>query len=1295
MASRAAAQDAGLARLIAERDGLRQALDLRLQADARLAPAKELVLVPQALIRLPHTLVRYDFDRTGLVWESPAIHLRQRGGRWLAPSIDAISAELASRLVIHGAETSALRLTPEGLEGRLSLTLSQTTFGTDTAWGLMLHHTDSYLKPVTPWTLMHLARAEPRPLRLEVQVAPRPKAMILDLEIPDQDSQGVKMTFEESTKPVSGPRRMHVVVQHDGHAAWMANCVEWWWNKGLHDVDIAELRWEGRRLHGSFAITYQPDGYIPDDGRKRRQTYHLDLPVVAGRIDGMAKASGEFGDYPCRIRGRAWQGLVGTYTAHTVDGPRSGRLLAGISEGPADVPAGVGSEDAPALLRQIRALHLALNEGSLDYAEALARCQDPGPQPQADSSALMAATCAAASRPVVRQQGLCGPEDPDFGPFLANPTALPADGAVPVVPAAGTAQQWVHLSRWRWLGPFPAGQARGAWLPPVADLPAVPWRDGACGPWTWQDAVVTQPSFLPRDLFPRLLAAEPPAFVWYAVSTVKSPVAQKVWLALPATPLGRLWLNEVLVWEGGARTDSHLTAVIQVDLAPGENRILVQNGSQGMLYPGKSGRRQAPMTETPPRAGISVWMCLGGAPRPATGAMTQRQAEQSAVATARQGKTGWRNDGSGLYPEARPPRHWNLKTGASVAWQKPLACTEDDPVARSGRLWVVAPTHRLVCLDQPTGEILWKVAGGGGGSATPLATDQAVFIACGNGTAEAYDHAGKLRWSSPTGLTWEGSRGPAPMLAGDRLIVHGLVTQGEGPTRTTSLEVQALDAASGRPLWRTRLPTSVSGLVTLPVSDGRGSVWVVATVAGQILGADDGRILHDRFLGPVKPMGIGFDGATLAYLGPGWKASARLFLDHGRVGLRVNFISAGPSKYFNVPPLLWRGFMHVACTTNEHHMEFNVPITNLHTYRADDGAQTADIKPLIDDATQASSLILAGGLVFCHERGGPGQWSVKHPRPLLAVAESGPFPSMYAMENDYESTLAGPALDGERLFIVGGGRIHCVIAVDQAARQREEELGAMSLFARFGPRPVHAGAKPITPAPLRAAPAGLRADRLRDRCMPDHWLQLGPMPHPDGGDPWQAFGGVEKAIPVPGQGLTLGSTEFRWAPVDRSALVESGGPFVHSGYAVGYQNAYRFDLGRLTGKKFHSTILLATVVESVEDGTWQVNFGGQGLQAWLSGKPLVQDSLVSLPRGFYPLLVRLDIAKLPPIERQMLLYVRFLRNASPAEQLDRWLERTLPYRERLERIVRIVPDTYYGKESARILEELASRHPNR
>ena len=97
-------------------------------------------------------------------------------------------------------------------------------------------------------------------------------------------------------------------------------------------------------------------------------------------------------------------------------------------------------------------------------------------------------------------------------------------------------------------------------------------------------------------------------------------------------------------------------------------------------------------------------------------------AEREAAVSARPSAlTGYRNNGAGYYPDARPVTAWNIDSGHNVMWRAHLELeawgknytrnarsSKAPPVVMGDRLALLLEPHFVICLDKATGKVLWE-----------------------------------------------------------------------------------------------------------------------------------------------------------------------------------------------------------------------------------------------------------------------------------------------------------------------------------------------------------------------------------------------------------------------------------------------------------------------------------------------------------------------------------------------------------------------------------------------------------
>ena len=240
---------------------------------------------------------------------------------------------------------------------------------------------------------------------------------------------------------------------------------------------------------------------------------------------------------------------------------------------------------------------------------------------------------------------------------------------------------------------------------------------------------------------------------------------------------------------------------------------------------------------------------------------------------------GWRTDGTGVYPDARPPVKWSATE--NVVWKTPMPSSANAmPILVGNRMFVTSdhPTT-LHCVSAADGKILWsdsisyldavpkedleavklaaefKAAKSEGekanvlkkmemvqyfelpdfmtghglsigyASPTPCSDGKSVFVLYGTGIAAAYDLEGHRKWvrfiekpPEPQGYYC------SPLLAGGVLMVN--LEKGWG-----------LDPATGKTLWT----TESKHCWTTPVYMRVGETDVAVTAVGDVIRLGDGK----------------------------------------------------------------------------------------------------------------------------------------------------------------------------------------------------------------------------------------------------------------------------------------------------------------------------------------------------------------------------------------------------------------------------------------------------------------------
>ena len=366
---------------------------------------------------------------------------------------------------------------------------------------------------------------------------------------------------------------------------------------------------------------------------------------------------------------------------------------------------------------------------------------------------------------VTTRVGTTGNADPDFGPHGALKTAQRGAKGGNLLPAAADGNpDWRLLGDWTCFGVLPRAYSfdSAPYLPEVAVLPEprllanatpgqavrIPFTNEMEHMWCWRaepDAkdgrvamsrTLLTPTREKRDRWgtnysnPKALFKGGPTTAhtgvtgdtmdffyqllasWYATTTVRADKAERVWMAAAMDWDGRVWVNGSLVWRPDRMETPGRIAVFPVDLVAGENQITVSCSARPTMD-GNMGNMGSRIHKYAERVfgSFSVWTARGNAPRAADAVAADAAKERAADAATRKAAgilRGHRGDGSGSFPNARPPVAWDLEKKINVRWSVPAPTRDVEPVIVGSSVFVTTMDGGLACLDADTGAERWR-----------------------------------------------------------------------------------------------------------------------------------------------------------------------------------------------------------------------------------------------------------------------------------------------------------------------------------------------------------------------------------------------------------------------------------------------------------------------------------------------------------------------------------------------------------------------------------------------------------
>ncbi len=729
----------------------------------------------------------------------------------------------------------------------------------------------------------------------------------------DPASGRILLRIEEAlTHDGSAFRPLEVELVRSSQGWTSASAVSPGWNQSAHEVDPSGLRREGDRLHGILKVRLISDGWVPPEDASVAAEFAL-----SARVEGDAVR----GTYRMTLpEGRATSALVECV------GDLSGRVrrpappqafeLPALPPAPADpegrrVWAVQAEQDADRLYLAARTMRRGL-AGALGYEEAREVTEGFAAVRGADASvAAVAARLVAMAQALEETAAGTGGgfasgsvETPDrrFGPFYRLPPLPP--GPLPGgLPRPG-AQRWAHLRDWQVLGPLPQDPRPDLATPRLPDLLA---------PATGERVIPVRGDPQGEALAWRALTANDEGFVdpgikeggFFAVTTLESPEAQTVWLALRLNPRmlnthvfrGRAWLNGRQIWASwlhDVHEDRNL-AILPVTLEAGPNRLEVRVWSRG---------------QTGGDAGFLAAIALQGSPLDA-GAAQARDEEAERLADAARAKRasirGFLNQATARYPDARPPVAWDWDARTNVAWVTPMpGFSTSQPLVVGDLLLTTAHPRLLLALDKHTGEIRWRTevevldtfppevkaealrlrAAGEAGPykefgvrhgldyfdfddladrgfrdghwqayssvcPTPVSDGIHVWVKLIEGAVACYDLEGSQVWIRH--LPMPGHRALASLVLIDGILMVDGVRDPPWRGAPETKTVVGLDAATGQERWRAEVVDPKQGIATgftnlassvpVTVSDGTTARTLLVTGASSLVDPRDGRVL--------------------------------------------------------------------------------------------------------------------------------------------------------------------------------------------------------------------------------------------------------------------------------------------------------------------------------------------------------------------------------------------------------------------------------------------------------------------
>jgi outer membrane protein assembly factor BamB len=383
---------------------------------------------------------------------------------------------------------------------------------------------------------------------------------------------------------------------------------------------------------------------------------------------------------------------------------------------------------------------------------------------------------------------------------------------------------------------------------------------------------------------------------------------------------------------------------------------------------------------------------------------------------------GFRGDGSGLYPESRPPAEWGEKK--NVKWRTRVGKGYSSPVLAHGSVYVTSDPPELTCIDAATGTIRWKVSFAsadlppdlqakakvtekaqtscGYAAPTPVADEARVFALFGTGVVACVSKDGKVRWLQqldPARRNYGHSS--SPLLVADRLLVdvHHLT---------------GLDPETGKIAWECQEAKETYGT---PVPMTLSDTPIVVTPLGVVVRARDGALLAKEIAEDlpggdeygISPVASG----DVVYLGDRNTSAVRLELRGDKVLPKKLWSAEMPNAAY-ASPVVWSGLFFYAGKLAEYSVLdalTGAPVLEQLLKLAPAGGEDKDH----GNANVYPSLVVADGKVFISNDVGQ-----------TFVLEAGRVYREIARNQLPEGSGATPALAKSSMVIRAGETLYCI-----------------------------------------------------------------------------------------------------------------------------------------------------------------------------------------------------------------------------------------------------------------------------
>ena len=224
-------------------------------------------------------------------------------------------------------------------------------------------------------------------------------------------------------------------------------------------------------------------------------------------------------------------------------------------------------------------------------------------------------------------------------------------------------------------------------------------------------------------------------------------------------------------------------------------------------------------------------------------------------ATGQEGDTLYFRSNGGVFPAASGTLPEDLDSPEALLWRVPLDPGHSTPAIGNGRIFLTtfnpaSAELATVALDFETGKTLWKkiapvknfeeynTQSGSAAQATPAMDGERVIVFFGSYGLICFDHGGRVLWEHRIGpFQDEYGSASSPILLDGKVIVQ--------QDHDVDSFLMALDAGSGRVLWKTPRPDASRSYSTPAVWNRNGRKELLVAGSLELAGYDpaDGKKL--------------------------------------------------------------------------------------------------------------------------------------------------------------------------------------------------------------------------------------------------------------------------------------------------------------------------------------------------------------------------------------------------------------------------------------------------------------------